>query len=79
MRTHYFKPMIAVWESVETTFLSITTPIAAPGFTVKTLSTTGVVQRVITEGYHWIRIRVRKTKKNFSRSNIKRQPEHKAG
>ena len=36
------------------------------------LSTTWVVQRVITDNYHWIRIKVRKYHKKISSQNIKR-------
>ena len=39
------------------------TPSATPSFPVKSLSTPGFVQRIITDNYHWIIIKVRKFQK----------------
>ena len=73
-RRKYFKPMLAIQESVETIFLLTSPPSATPILLVKALSTSVFVQIIITNNYHWIIIKVRKTKKSaqeaISRDNF---------
>ena len=74
-----FKLMLEIWESVETIFLSTAPPSATPIFLVKASSTHGVLQRIITDNYHWVRINVRKCPKKCPSGHIRRQPYHKMG
>ena len=55
------------------------TPIAPLSLLLKALSTPEVLQIIITDEYHWIRIEVRKIQKNCPRGHIKRKPYHKSG
>ena len=58
----------------------MTTPTSAiTRFLVKALSTTGVVQIIITEDYHWIRIKsihIKFSQKAISRDNITTKRVH---
>ena len=50
--------MLEVWDNVETIFLLTAPPSSTLRFPVKVLTDPGVVQIIITGGYHWLRRKV---------------------
>ena len=66
--------MIEICVIVETILFFIALPSATPRSWLKTLINTGVLQRIITDIYHWIRKRVKILKKSvlvsISRDNL---------
>ena len=75
-RRHYFKPMLARWDSIEIILSLNASPSVTLRFMVKAFSTPGVVRRIVTDNYHWIRRKVRNLK-NCPWGHIKRKPYHK--
>ena len=56
---HYVKPMLAIWESVNTILFTTAPQISSPIFLVKALSNPGGVKTIIIDNYDWIRRKVR--------------------
>ena len=70
--------MLTIWDSVDAILSSTAPPSSTLIFPAKEFSTPGAVQRIITDGYHWIKRKARFRKK-CSRGNIQKYSYHKAG
>ena len=64
--------MFEMWESVETIFFPTTSPSVTPIFPVQVLINPGVLQIIIADDYHWIRINVRTFSKKIVQEAISR-------